>query len=296
MTVKTVRDEINDVDVTFVEGVVDQISFKEIANGSDKFGNTHRAGVRIGDDWVNNINIKVKDGNDPEIRFNAGTQGSPNWQTLLVGDKVKLVVSPNEYNGKIYYNGAVSKIKLIQKGEGVAAKPTSSGGAVKEAYKPKSNEGVLQGHALKGGGTLVARGLVEDLTDAAIYFHDATKIVKEWYAENNNGLDDFSVGNGAGNAVNTAVQYVESVEELSDEAIRILSDVLPSVTAHIKSTEKKEDKAAPAPKKTPEKKTPAKKPVAKKPAVKKEASPEQVDDADIPESAFEPDFDDEIPF
>src|SRR5690554_229375 len=195
MAVKTVYDEINDLEVTMVEGVVDQISFRAVKN--DKFGATHKAGVRIGDDWVNNISLKVNEGFDPQIRFNAGTKAKPDWQTLEVGDEVKIVVQPSEWNGKTYYNSGVSKIRLVKKGAG-GNKSTgqASGGQQKASNSFKKDmSGVHTGHAIN-----VAMNVLGDLEDAeaiveaAKKAHTLTQRLKKEYAEKNSDMSDYDVG------------------------------------------------------------------------------------------------------
>lgn len=126
MTIKHVQNPVTNENLTIVEGEVEGVYFKEIDGGADKYGNTHRGSVKIDGDYVNNINLKVKEGYDPEIRFNAGSRAAPDWQSVHVGDVLKLVVTENEYNGKTYYNGKVSQIVLVSKGAGVAKHASSA--------------------------------------------------------------------------------------------------------------------------------------------------------------------------
>ena len=297
MAVTKVQDPINDVELTMVEGVVDQISFKEISGGPDRYGNTHRAGVRIGDDWVNNINIKVKDGNSPEIRFNAGSQSSPDWVSLAVGDKVKIVVQESEYNGKVYFNAGVSKIKLVKKGEGVATKSTSSG-SVKESYKPFDSSGIEVGHAINGALYLARNGVIhftdESVAEGAKVVHNTSMSLKAEYAAKNTGMSEKDVGSMVGHAVLNACRDADAVDGIETLARDILDNVVPVVAEFVKASKAESKEEKPAAKKTPAKKTPAKKTTTKKEPVK-DATPEAVDDADIPEGAFIDD-EDSVPF
>lgn len=185
-----------------------------------------------------------------------------NYHDVVKGVEVSVVVEQDgEYQGKPQYKAFAKDVLVIDASGAQSQQETNqSSGAPKTPYKPKDNTGVLQGHALKGGAALVASGLYtfENLAEAAIKFHDITKNVKEWYAKNSEGLDEFSIGNGAGNAVNTAVQYIGDLDEIENEAISILRDVLPKVTEHIKNEGKTVVKKT-APKKTSEKNTVTKK-------------------------------------
>lgn len=286
MAIKEIYDEINDVTVTMVEGTVQQISFKEIPGGSDKFGNTHRAGIRVDDDWVNNVNIKVNEGFDPKVRFNAGTKSSPKYETLEVGDVVKIVVQPSDYNGKTYYNSGVSKIRLVKKGSGVSQQPQ---GGSQKGYTPqkRDNSGQSIGHSIN-----VAMNVLGDLSDpqaiikAAKKAHDLTTKLKEEYAVKNPDMSEYDLGGMVGQSVLSASHYADSVEDIEDIARQTLDVVVPAVSEYVKGTKE-------APK--TEKKTTAKKTVAKKTTKKAEPTPSRVDDEDIPEDAFLDDID-ELPF
>lgn len=245
-------------EITVIKGIVERVMFKEAVN--DKFGATHRASVLIDGDWVGNISIKTKENYEPQIRFNNGNNAKPDWQTLEVGDEVRLVVTENEYNNKIYYNSGTSKIKLVKKGEGTAkagqqrAPQGSQNASGSSTSFKKDSIGVLQGHALKGGGMLVARDIFDkdDILSAAKFYHHITKNVKEWYTENSEGLSEYDIGNGAGNAVNTAAQYA-GMDEIESEAIKILQ-LLPKLSEFIKNGNeavKEEKKPAQKPKPQP---------------------------------------------
>lgn len=290
MTIKVVEDQINGGEITLVEGVVAQISFKDIAGGPDRFGNTHRAGVRIDDDWVNNINIKTKDGYDPAIRFNAGNNSTPDWQTLEVGDKVRIVATPNEYNGKTYYNSGTSKIKLLEKGDGAPPAAAKAAGSTQKAaggYK-RDNSGVSTGHAINVAinvlGSVDSPGEIIDLAKKA---HDLTVKLKTEYAEKNPEMSEYDVGAMVGQSVLSASHYVENVADIEEVARATLDIIVPEVSAYVKGADKKEE-----PKKPAVKKPVAKKAVAKKATTKIEPEPRE----DNSNSDDDPDMDDDIPF
>lgn len=290
MSIVVSEDVVNGGDITMVVGVVDQISFKEIPGGADRFGNTHRAGVRIGDDWVNNINIKVKEGFDPQVRFNAGNQADPDWQNLEVGDDVKLVVTPNEYNGKTYYNGAVSKIRLVKKGSGAPAQAKPAGGQKQgDTFQKKDFTGVEVGHAINA-----ALNFMEDvdfdnsgeIVETAKLFHTLTVKMKEAHAKANPKMSDYDVGASVGHAVLNASKLAGDMESVETFAQAILDNVVNPVFDFVRESAKKEEKPKPAAKAATKR--------ASKTATKPKAEP-----APEPEQPASPNFDDmddDIPF
>ena len=112
-----------------IKGVVSAISAKEIPE--DRFGNTYRLSIKVGDDWIG-----LGSGKKPDI----GVKEGDSWHTLSKGDEVALVVEEN--NG--YLNGQKKTLKVTKKGSGSvssSSKSDSSRGAV--AAKPApANSGV----------------------------------------------------------------------------------------------------------------------------------------------------------
>lgn len=249
MAIQTVTNPIDDSEMTMAVGIVQQISFKEIEN--DRFGNTHRAGIRVDDDWVNNVSLKVKEGRLPEIRFNAGNRNNPDWQTLEVGDSVKIVVNPSTYNNKTYYNSGVSKIKLVKKGEGQPQQQQSSGGQ-KKSFGGGDKPGISVGHALNGAMIFYKDNppSEEDLVKVAHKVHDVTVEVKKWYKENNPKMNEYDVGAASGNAVLNALKLGVALDELEQKAKDFLVNVVPQVMSYVvgetKPVKKEPVKQAPA--------------------------------------------------
>lgn len=286
MAIKEIYDEINDVTVTMVEGTVQQISFKEIPGGSDKFGNTHRAGIRVDDDWVNNVNIKVNEGFDPQVRFNAGTKASPKYETLEVGDVVKIVVQPSDYNGKTYYNSGVSKIRLVKKGSGASQQPQ---GGSQKAYTPqkRDNSGIVAGNGFNAAKALLGSYEdTEEFVNTAIALVDIGQKLRNRLKESRPDLDEYSVGAQSGMALIAACEWADNIDDVENIAMDILDNALPKITEYVKSLDEP---------KTAVKKTTTKKTVARKTTKKAEPTPDPVDDDDIPEDAFMDDLED-LPF
>lgn len=278
MAVKTIRDEINEVDLTVVEGVVAQIFVKQ-NDAPDQYGNTHKIGVRIDNDWVNNINVKVKEGFEPQVRFNAGNKSNPDWQNLEVGDEVKMVVSTSEWNGKTTYHGKVSQIKLIKKGAGAPAKPQGQAGGQGQKAQEYDATGIETGHAINAAFNFMTEVDFDNpvqIVEVAKQFHTLTMKLKTEYAEANPKVSKKDVGATVGHAVLNAAKYSSTMEEVEEIANSILANVSSVVGEFVKSDAKSATK--------PAAKAAAKK--ATKAAPKKEVTPEIEDD----------DIGDDIPF
>lgn len=285
MAIKEVEDPINGGTVTLLEGVVQQISAHEIKGGTDKFGNTHRMGVNVDGDWANGISVKTGEGYVPAVRYNAGTAADVDWQSLEVGDKVRIVVQPNEYNGKTYYNSGVSKIKLLEKGSGQTQQAQGGQKKASGGFK-RDNTGVVAGNGFNA-----AKAFLGGCDDENEFIQTAKKLVdigqklRDKLKESRPDLDDYSVGAQSGMALIAACEWAEDIEDVEVFATDILNNILPEITEYVKSLE--EEKPAVV-KKTVVKKA-AKKTTKK---TKVEASPEQVDDSEIPVDAYT----DDIPF
>ena len=280
MTIERVENPATGEEIIVVKGVVDQVFIKAL-DAPDRFQNTHKASIRIGDDWVNNISLKVKDGYDPQIRFNNGNQAKPDWVNLDVGDNVRIVVTESEYNGKIYYNSGTSKIKLVKKGENVPTKDTN-GGTTREKFKPKDMSGIEIGHALNVAINVV--GSLDDpqaIIDAAKEAHTLTVALKKEYAEKNPDASAYDIGASTGQAILSASHYVDSVADIEFFARQTLDTIVPAVSAFVKGEgESKPDTKKPA----------AKKSSAKKATAKKE---ETETDEEYPDLGF---HEDDVPF
>lgn len=281
MAIVRTTNPVDDSEIVLVKGVIQQINFKEIEN--DKFGNTHRASVRIDDDWINNISLKVKEGFDPEIRINTGSRVAPKWENIGVGDDVRIVVTESEYNSKTYYNSGTSKITLISKGQGVQQTPVKSQGASSSnTYAKKDDTPIVAGNARTAAAAWLSRFDGVDFKEMITFFAEVSHKARIAVKGDNPDMSDFEVGVATGQGTVIAAQLCEQQEDVYDFIIDFVNDVVPYSVDVVKGLT--------APKQEPA----TKKTVAKKTATKKEATPEPVDDSEIPDSAF--DDMDSLPF
>lgn len=289
MAIKTVTNPVDDSEMTLVEGVIEQLSVKELTN--DKFDNTHKFGIRIGDDWVNNVNVKTKEGMQPQIRINTGSKVSPKWESVDVGDTVRIIVTPSEYNGKTYYNSATSKIKLLEKGQGAPAqqstgKPQPTGGS-SNTYAKKDDTPIVAGNARTAASAWMARFDGVDMKETIKFFAEVSHKARIAVKSDNPDMSDFEVGVAVGQGTVIAAQLCDGLEEVFDFILEFVNDVVPYSVDVVKALNAPKQEAKSTARKTATRKTNA-----------KEATPAQVDDADIPETAFA-DIDDDpdsVPF
>jgi hypothetical protein len=284
MAINVAINPVDDTEMTIITGVVEKIIYKE---KPDQFQNTHQASMVVDGTWVN-MRLKVKEGYDPQVRFAEGKGPQAKWMTLNEGDTVKMVVKPNEWNGKTYYQVSSSGIKVTQKGEGKppqqkASNSVSSGSV---GYS-KTNDGVLVGHALT-----IASQLLGDVSDSksvidlAKEVHVASIKLKGWYKEQHKNLSDYDIGATSGQAMKLVAKEGMSVNAVVSAAKIFLTDVVPVVTSYVKGEDPTPSEVAAA------------KPAAKeqsKPATK--AAPKPQPKVVEPEPDFgDDDFDDDIPF
>lgn len=238
MAISKVEDPATGGELTIIKGVVERITFKEAVN--DRYGNTHRASVLVDGEWVGNISLKTKEGYDPQVRFNNGNNAKPDWQTLEVGDEARFVVTENPYNGKVYYNGGTSKIKLVKKGAGTPAGKPSGNPSNQSSSKPaqqasqvsykRDDTQVVAGNARTAAFAFLKgkpyKKVVEvnELVEKFAILSDAKR--KEYKAANPS-LDDFQVGVSVGQSVVLAAGIAKSFEDVGGIVDEILEQVIP---------------------------------------------------------------------
>lgn len=125
-----------------IEGVVERVNFKDI--DEDQWGNTCRASIKIGDDWIGLGTAKKH-----EINLKEGA----GWYKLKEGDKIAIVAEESEYNGKVYLNGQRKTIKVLSKG----ATGSSQTAAKSSSSVTKTGQSTSQPSSAHGGGTDWAR-------------------------------------------------------------------------------------------------------------------------------------------
>ena len=261
--------------VKLVQGKVEQISIKPIANGPDRFDNTHRKSFKVDGVWYSMGGTRsekwnVKIGND--------------FKVLGVGSTVAFKA---EQSGDFWNGKSLMVLDLVEGSNSPAPQQNQGGTQQSSGYqaKPRDNTGQSTGHSLNGAMNFILTfgedASNENIVALAKKVHNVTEKVKVKYKEMEPSLSDYDTGAASGQAVLTACKLVGTEQDFEDGvygiAIDLLANVVPKVMAHVKG----EVKQAPPAKVT-------KSPPAKRASTK--ATPVEPD---------EPDFEDdseEIPF
>lgn len=264
-----------------VQGKIEQISVKEIANGPDRFDNTHRRSAKIEGVWYsfggcksNKWNVKV--GND--------------FKVLGVGSEVAFKA---EQSGDFWNGKSLMVLNLV---EGSDAKPsqqsggTQSQGETKQPYqpKPKDMSGVEAGQSLNGAMNFILTYGIDASNESIVAYgkkvHAATVKVKESYKKDNPDVPEYDAGARCGLAILTACKLVGTEVDFEQGIINLAQDILNNVLEPLTEFVKTPQVSASPAKVT---RAPVKKPAQTK------AKPVMEPLADS--GGFE-DMDDEIPF
>lgn len=270
---------------TVAEGELKAIFFNELKTKKDYGTNgkswipTHSVNIIIDEDRVS-LGLTDKD-----VLRAKDAEG--NYHDLVKGQKISVVITPNgEYKGVKQWQGRTGDVIVLEQAPEGSAQAT---GGSQKPYTPqkRDNSGVVSGNGFNAAKALL--GSYEDTEEfvkVAIALVDIGQKLRSSLKESRPDLDEYSVGAQSGMALIAACEWAESIDDVENIAMDILDNTLPKITEYVKTLDEP---------KTAVKKTTAKKTTAKK-TVKKttELSPENVDDSEIPESAFEDDGD--LPF
>lgn len=254
--ITTVVNPVDDSEVTLATGNVKRILYKEASVAQKKYDTTHNASIIIAaegqDDVFVNLSLKIKEGQEPQIRYAEGKKGSETWHTLNAGDDVKIQMKDvNKVGDKTYYQSSVSRIKVTKRNENAgsqnnAPKTTSA----QSSYKKRDMTGMETGHALNGAMELVRGGsVIKDEFELSKLVHEITVELKAEHAkEKGVDLSDYDIGASVGHAVLNACKNFKggevTKEDLITESKRVLG-IAEKVSQYVKGEvveEKKEVK------------------------------------------------------
>ena len=123
--IKTVN-PIDDSEMYIASGIVEVVKITKLET-PDKFQNTHKASLKIGDDWVN---VSAFKSNRDNLTYQ---EKDKTWVEVTKGCEVKFVVSAREWNGKTYYEVKKSGLKVTKKA------PENASGEATNNSKPQGN-------------------------------------------------------------------------------------------------------------------------------------------------------------
>lgn len=224
-----------------VQGVIQRISIKPIANGPDRFDNNFRRSFQIDDVWYSMGGCKtdkwnVKVGND--------------FKVLGVGSEVAFKA---EQSGDFWNGKSLMVLNLVESSDAKPA-PTqqSTSNTSQGSYtpKPKDMTGTSCGHALNGAMNFILTfgqdNSNENIVSIAKKVHDVTERVKAEYAKNNPDMSAYDAGAASGNSILNACKLVGTDGDFEEGvyalAMDFLNNVVPKIMAHVKGEVK-----APAP-------------------------------------------------
>lgn len=255
--ITTVVNPVDDSEVTLATGNVKRILYKEASAAQKKYDTTHNASIIIAaegqDDVFVNLSLKIKEGQEPQIRYAEGKKGSETWHTLNAGDDVKIQMKDvNKVGDKTYYQSSVSRIKVTKRNESAVSQNNAPKTAsTQSSYKKRDMTGMETGHALNGAMELVRGGSdVKDEFELSKLVHEITVELKVEHAKEK-GVDitDYDIGASVGHAVLNACKNFKggevTKEDLITESKRVLG-IAEKVSQYVKGEvveEKKEVKA-----------------------------------------------------
>lgn len=99
------KNPVDDSDITIVSGVIETVKITKLKT-PDSYKNTHKASLKIGDDWINVGAYKST------VDSLTTQDAKKNWIEVKEGQSVKFAVIPRVYQGKIYYDVKRTNIKV----------------------------------------------------------------------------------------------------------------------------------------------------------------------------------------
>lgn len=250
--IQVVKDPVTRKDLTLAEGHIKRVNMvaypekqvKQVTrNGvSQAFESTHKASILLTKDgtdvWINLGDQNSKYGN---LQIKEGEK----YIDIVEGMEVSLVVTPNEYNGKTYYNSKRTAINILDASGAVAPTPrnntptsntsTPSSGSNTKVYGviTKVVDGVAYVMDENKGDVTVVLGNhtqgVEEGKRMTAFINAAGEIVggfKTYDKISNRSKDNY--GQMAGGAANVALNFVDNLDnllEISKKCFLIVEEV-----------------------------------------------------------------------
>lgn len=263
--------------VKLVQGVIQRISIKPIANGPDRFENNFRRSFQVDDVWYSMGGCKtdkwnVKIGND--------------FKVLGVGSTVAFKA---EQSGDFWNGKSLMVLELVEGSDTKPTQQTSSGDKPAYTPKPRNDAGIQLGHSVNGAMNFLITWGVEASNENIISYgkkvHGATEKLKKEHKEANPEMSDYDASASVGNAILNACKLVGTETDFEQGVYEIAKDLLENVVKPLGEFIRSPKESAQQAKVT--RSAPTKKAVTKAKPVVEEALP------DIDESE---DLDSQLPF
>lgn len=206
--------------VKLVQGVVQRISIKPIANGPDRFENNFRRSFQIDDVWYSMGGCKtdkwnVKIGND--------------FKVLGVGSTVAFKA---EQSGDFWNGKSLMVLELVE-GDDTKSSPQSQGDKPAYTSKPRNDTGIQLGHSINGAMNFLITWGVEASNENILSYgkkvHGATEKLKKEHKEANPEMSDYDASASVGNAILNACKLVGTETDFEQGVYAIAKDLLENV-------------------------------------------------------------------
>lgn len=265
MAVQRNQDPITGEEIIVVRGKVDSIFFnklKTVQTYANGWTPTHSIVAIV--DGVR-VNLQLTDKQEVNARDRSGK-----YHTLTNGMEVAIKAEENHYTNRQgekieQYKSSAKDITVLDTSGAAApkqkeAKPASS-------FK-RDNSGVIAGNGFNAAKAFLGGvGEAKDMVEAAKELIKIGEDIRAWLKEQDESLDEYSIGARAGMALIAACEMSSEYSEVEENAKWILSEVLPEITEYAKEVESgvgSEPQAKKAVKKPAKRPT---KPVPEKPIV-----------------------------
>ena len=261
--------------VKLVQGKVEQISIKPIANGPDRFDNTHRKSAKVDGVWYSfggarSAKWNVKDGAE--------------FKELGVGSEIAFKA---EQSGDFWNAKGLMAINIVPPSASHGSNSSQGGQSSGSNYTPKpkaSTEGVSTGQSVNGAMNFLLTYGVEPSNENIIKYgklvHSATEKVKAYVKSVNPEATEYEQGARGGLAVLSACKLVGTEQDFEEGVVAIAKDLVDNVFPPIMDFVKNGEKQPAPPAKVT--RAPAKNPAATKATPVVEQEPEDDPDLDAP--------------
>lgn len=225
--------------VKLVQGKVEQISIKPIANGPDRFDNTHRKSAKVDGVWYSFGGAKsakwnVKDGAE--------------FKELGVGSEIAFKA---EQSGDFWNAKGLMAINIVAP---TASQQNQGGTQQSSGYqaKPRNDTGIQLGHSVNGAMNFLITWGVEASNENIISYgkkvHSTTEKLKKEHKEANPEMSDYDASASVGNAILNACKLVGTEADFEQGVYEIAKDLLENVVKPLGEfirSPKQESKASP---------------------------------------------------
>lgn len=235
MAVQRNQDPITGEEIIVVRGTLDGIYFnklKTVRTYANGWTPTHSItaiveGVRV--------NLQLTDKEEVNARDRSG-----NYHTLARGMEVAIKAEEDNYTNRQgveveQYKSSAKDVTVLDV-SGAVKEP--QGGSKTAGNFKRDNSGVIAGNGFNAAKAFLGGVMQEkDMIEAAKELIKIGEDIRAWLKEQDESLDEYTIGARAGMALIAACEMSEEYSEVEENAKWILSEVLPEITEYAKEVE-----------------------------------------------------------